>query len=199
LIALEQTIVVLLCAGLSRRYGAGNKLLALLDGKVLVMHPAELCATIPFAGKIAVVPPMETELRELLPSAGFDLVINPGPAPDKDSSVRLGLAAALKRGARGALILLGDMPHVTEVHLRRLSAKAEPDTPAISKAEGILSPPVLMSAETAERVISGDDCSVRACLGRPIAVTAPMITLVDYDFPEQFSAPPVPESGTAML
>lgn len=199
MIALERTVVVLLCAGLSRRYGVGNKLLALLDDKPLVTHAAELCATIPFAGKIAVVPPRETELHGLLSSAGFDLVINSDPASGKDCSIRLGLAAAQELGARGALILLGDMPHVTQAHLRRLSAKAQPGDAAISKADDILSPPVLMSAETAERVISRDDCSVRTCLGRPIAVAATRVTLADYDYPEQFSAPPVRGSNVVTL
>jgi molybdenum cofactor cytidylyltransferase len=189
MIPLEQTVAILLCAGLSRRYAPGNKLLALFDGKPLAMHAAELCATTAFAGRAAVVPPAEPRLHALLSDLGFRLVVNPDPASGKDSSLRLGLAVALDLGARGVLVLLGDMPHVTAAHFRALSAAAGEGLAVISTDGAILSPPTLISAETARQILADDDRPVRACLGRPIAVTAPTSMLADYDYPEQFVAP----------
>lgn len=198
MIPLEQTVAVLLCAGLSRRYGPDNKLLASLHGKPLAMHAAELCVALPFAGRIAVVPPAQPRLHALLSDLGFSLVANPDPASGKDGSLRLGLAAALDRGPRGALVLLGDMPHVTAAHLRALSAVADAGIAAISAADAILSPPTLMPAETARRVIVHGDRPVRASLGSLIAVAAPKATLADYDCPEQFTAPEAQDISTRL-
>jgi len=186
-ISLEQTVAVLLCAGLSQRYGAGNKLLASIGGKPLAMHAAELCATLSFASRIAVVPPAEPKLHALLSDVGFDLTVNPDPASGKDSSLRLGLAAALDRGAGGALVLLGDMPHVTSAHLLALSAAADEETATISAAETVQSPPTFMPAEAVRRAIAHDDRPVRACLGRLITVATNKSQLADYDYAEQFS------------
>jgi len=198
-IPLEQTVVVLLCAGLSQRYGPGNKLLALVDGKPLAMHATELCAGIPFAGRIAVVPPVETALHALLFGFGFDLVINPNPTAGKDSSLRLGLARALERGTRAALVLLGDMPHVTEAHLRALSDAADERTAAISIAEDVMSPPTLMPIEAAKRVLARTERPVRSSLGRLVCVAAPQSALLDYDCPEQFAKRSETEFGSAKV
>jgi len=188
MIPLEDSVVVLLCAGLSERFGQDNKLLAVLDGKPLVAHAAELCTRISRAGRIAVVPPREPALRTLLIELGFDLVVNPHPQAGKDSSLRLGLGRALARDPRGVLVLLGDMPHINLAHLAALSAAANDEIAAISSAGGHVSPPTLIPAEAARRVITTLDRSVREGLGRPAEVAAPPSLLADYDLPEQFGA-----------
>jgi molybdenum cofactor cytidylyltransferase len=190
MIALEDCAAVLLCAGLSQRFGPGNKLLAPLDGKPLVAHAAELCTQVPFARRIAVVPPAEQELSALLLEFGFDLVVNPRPEAGKDRSLRLGLGRALAPDVRGVLVLLGDMPHVDVAHLRALSVAADDEIAAISSAGDHLSPPTLIPAEIARRATAVLDRPVRASLGRPAEVTASPSMLADYDLPEQFDMAP---------
>ena len=190
MIRLEDSIVVLLCAGLSERFGQGNKLLAPLNGKPLVAHAAELCTRISLAGRIAVVPPNELALRALLLELGFDLVVNPHPEVGKDSSLRLGLGKALATDPCGVLVLLGDMPHVNIAHLEALCDAANDEIAAISSADGHVSPPTLIPAEAARQVTTAVDKSVRESLGRPAEVPAPPSMLTDYDFPEQFGRRP---------
>lgn len=188
MIPLEDCVAVLLCAGLSRRFGPGNKLLALLDGRPLASYPATLCVSIPLAGRIAVVPAEDAALDALLTASGFTLVVNPRPEAGKDSSLRLGLAAALACGARGALVLLGDMPHIDATHLQALSAAANDEQAAISHANGTVSPPTLFPASIAQRALDRPDRAVRDSLGNAIRVAAPDKMLADYDTAEQFAA-----------
>lgn len=187
MIPLEETVAILLCAGLSRRYGAGNKLLAPLAGEPLVAHAAGLCARVPFAGRIAIVRPNDTALAALLGPFDLDLVANPDPEAGKDSSLRLGLGAALTRRPRGVLVLLGDMPHIAATHLHALSAAADDGTAAISRAGETTSPPTLIPAELAGRALHHIDRPVRESLGRLVDVAAPSSMLVDYDRPEHFA------------
>jgi molybdenum cofactor cytidylyltransferase len=194
---LEECVVVLLCAGLSQRFGPRNKLLAPFDGKPLAAYAAELSTRVPFAGSVAVVPPDEPALRILLLEFGFDLVVNPDPGAGKDSSLRLGLARALALGARGALVLLGDMPHVTVAHLRALATAADDELAAISSAGNIMSPPTLVPAKAARAAIDPACQPVRASLGRPAQVAASASMLVDYDHPAQLGMAPGPEGNPA--
>ena len=46
--------LVVLAAGASRRFGAANKLLQLLDGKPLLCHTLELAAALPVMQRTAV-------------------------------------------------------------------------------------------------------------------------------------------------
>jgi molybdenum cofactor cytidylyltransferase len=195
MMALEDCAAVLLCAGLSQRFGPGNKLLAPLGGRPLVAYASELCRRVPFARRIAVVPPDEPALSALLLDFGFELVVNPHPEAGKDCSLRLGLGRALAPDLRGVLVLLGDMPHVDVAHLRTLSAAADDEIAAISSVGDHLSPPTLIPAEMARRVTVALDRPVRASLGRPAEVTASPSMLADYDLPEQFDV--APESGLA--
>jgi molybdenum cofactor cytidylyltransferase len=186
MIRLEHSVAVLLCAGLSRRFGPGNKLLAPLAGKPLVAHAAELCTHMPFAARLAVVPPDDPALEALLLGLGFLLVVNPRPEAGKDSSLRLGLTSALARGSRGILILLGDMPHIEPSHLRALSGAANDGQAAISRAGSTTLPPTLFPAELARQAVEQADRPVRLFLGHPAEVAAPPSMLTDYDRPEDF-------------
>ncbi|MDP9424349.1 MAG: NTP transferase domain-containing protein [Pseudomonadota bacterium] len=186
MIPLEQCAALLLCAGLSQRFGPDNKLLAPLGGRPLAAHAAALCRDLPFATRLAVVPPSEPELSALLLDHGFELLPNPTPEAGKDSSLRIGLARALDLPVRGMMVLLGDMPHVGPAHLIALAAAADDERAAISSADGIISPPTLIPADAARLAIDRTDQPVRASLGNPVPVTAPAEMLVDYDIPKQF-------------
>ena len=193
MIPLGETAALLLCAGLSRRFGPGNKLLAPLRGRPLVAHAASVAAALPFAARIAVVPPGEPELRELLEGFGFQLVVNPRPEEGKDSSLRLGLADCLGRNARGIMVMLGDMPHVEPAHIRALCIAASDGQAAISLADGIGSPPTLFPAETAREALRARERPVRELLSGAAAVAVAAESLADYDELVDFGGRSVPD------
>ena len=68
--------LVVLAAGASRRFGAANKLLQLLDGKPLLCHTLELAAALPVMQRAAVC---SVETAPLAKAAGFTVLLNPQP------------------------------------------------------------------------------------------------------------------------
>lgn len=65
--------LVVLAAGASRRFGAANKLLQLLDGKPLLCHTLELAAALPVMQRAAVC---SVETAPLAEAAGFTVLLN---------------------------------------------------------------------------------------------------------------------------
>jgi molybdenum cofactor cytidylyltransferase len=186
MLPLERTSVLLLASGLSTRFGAGDKLLAPLQGKPLVAHAANLAATLPFAARLAVVPEEDGPLARLL--GGFRLVRNPDPAAGRESSLRLGLRAALDEGPEAVLVLLADMPFVTAAHIERLHAEASEARAAISLRGPVRMPPVLIPTELAHKVLAQDRLLAREALGPAAEVVAPEASLRDFDTPADFEA-----------
>ena len=79
--------LVVLAAGASRRFGAANKLLQLLDGKPLLCHTLELAAALPVMQRAAVC---SVETAPLAEAAGFTVLLNPQPELGQSHSLRLG-------------------------------------------------------------------------------------------------------------
>lgn len=185
MIPIDQTAAVLLCAGLSERFSEGNKLLEPLDGKPLAQHAASLLRSLPFARRIAVTG--GDELAGLL--GGFEIVSNPQPKNGQDSSVRIGIEAALASRPRAVLICLADMPRVTQPHLVELASRADERTVAMSADDDQRSPPALIPATICERVLGQADQAVRRVLtaGRVVEVLAPVGSLRDFDTREDFA------------
>ena len=107
--------LVVLAAGASRRFGAANKLLQLLDGKPLLCHTLELAAALPVMQRTAVC---SVETAPLAEAAGFTVLLNPQPELGQSHSLRLGLAAC--RESDGCLFLTGDQPFLSVETLHRL-------------------------------------------------------------------------------
>lgn len=181
MIALDRCAALLLCAGLSRRFGPDNKLLEPLGGKPLVALAAALVAAAPFASRLAVVAPGDARLRDLLETSGLTLVDNPEPEAGRDHSLRLGLAAALATGAEGIMVLLGDMPHVTADHLAALSEAAVPTRVAISHDGTAAMPSTLIPAAIVGSLLANPHQPVRTLLGEPTEIRASPALLADYD------------------
>jgi len=107
---------VLLAAGLSARYRArdrdlATKLVALYRGKPLVRHVAEAALASRAAPLIVVTGHAQERVREALADLPAQFVHNRDYASGLASSLRTGLAA-VPPAARGALVLLADMPAV---------------------------------------------------------------------------------------
>jgi molybdenum cofactor cytidylyltransferase len=177
MIALADTVLVLLCAGQSRRFGAENKLLHPLHGKPLVLHSAQMLAALPFAARIATVPEGEDELAELLADAGFQTIplANEVTQPQ---SLGAGLEAALALSPTGICVALGDMPYVTAAHIEALANAASPSGPAASQGLGWIGPPWVAPAHW----VNAHRASLRPSLAQDaMPVAAPPANLKDID------------------
>lgn len=110
---------ILLAAGSSRRFGPANKLLALLDGKPLVRHAAELLTSADFEEIIVVTGPDAEEVRRALDGLPVRFVHNERYLEGMGGSVATGIRAVAS-GSAGALVALGDMPRLDPELLARL-------------------------------------------------------------------------------
>ncbi len=192
MIAIEQTVAMLLCAGLSRRFGDEDKLLAPLRGKPLVAHAAEMLVTLPFKQQMAVVPARAGPLHRLLADLGFTLVENVQPEAGQDLSVRLGLKRALELAPHGALLALGDMPNITRGHLARLATLADDDRVAISATDDWRAPPMLIPVARAEQILGRPQRKTKELIsaGAIVELRVPASELRDFDTRADFAAEP---------
>lgn len=184
---LEKTAVVLLAAGLSRRYGAVGKLVADFHGKPLGQHAAETLATLPFAGRIAVCRTGDDDLAALLVKLGFTAVRNPDTARGMASSLALGVEAAGQPDA--LMVCLADMPLVTGEHLRRLAERVTPGgiVASIAGAREPPTPPAIFSREYFPELLRLEgDKGARHLLQIAELIEAPAGTLADFDTPADF-------------
>ena len=92
---LDDIAVLVLAAGLSHRYGEGEKLLAPLAGKPLALHIAETLAAMPFHRKLAVCKEAGDELGRGLAGLGFQVLVNAEPEAGQDGVSPRELAAYL--------------------------------------------------------------------------------------------------------
>jgi molybdenum cofactor cytidylyltransferase len=184
---LENSVVVLLAAGLSRRYGAVGKLVADFRGKPLARHAAETIGALPFSRRIAVCRTGDDDLAGLLDGLGFEVVRNPDTARGQASSLALGVEAA---GEPEALVVcLADMPLIAAGHLRTLVERVTPGgiVTSVASLSGPPTPPAAFSREVLPELlrIEGDK-GARHLLQIAERVVAPEGSLADFDTPEDF-------------
>lgn len=145
---------VLLAAGLSRRYGPEDKLLARWKGPALVQHAAGSLLASGCDRLLAVV--SSGAVAAALP-AGFTLATIPRGLPMSQSwagAVRHGQ----KAGAQKLLFALGDMPNITSETLIRLIAIAEETAGgAACSHAGIAMPPACFPLATCLGILTTDD------------------------------------------
>lgn len=184
---IENSVVVLLAAGLSRRYGTVGKLVADFRGRPLALHAAETIGALPFARRIAVCRAGDDDLAGLLEEAGFSVVRNPDTARGLASSLAIGVEAAGQPEA--LLICLADMPMIDAGHLRTLLDRLTPGgiVASVDGPNGAPTPPAAFSREHLPELlrIEGDK-GARHLLQIAERVVAPATTLADFDTPEDF-------------
>ena len=133
-IARPKVHAVLLAAGRSSRMGGPNKLLADFDGKPLVRRTAERILASGVDGLIVVTGHQAARIREALAALDVSFAHNPDFADGLSGSLRSGIHALPVQTA-GAMIVLGDMPGVTEADYRALAkAFANSGGKAIARA-----------------------------------------------------------------
>lgn len=157
---LASTAVILLAAGQSTRFENGDKLLADLDGAPLLERSARLLQTVPCAARIAVTAPGQAERASILARHGWTIVENPVAKDGQSTSLRTGVEAARQTvGAASVMILLADMPGLSDAHLFEVATRhAEGYSAVMSEADGIFLPPAMFSDETFDALcgLTGD-------------------------------------------
>ncbi len=113
-----QVAAVVLAAGKGTRMG-GAKMTALLGDKPLVRYTHEAAAASNAGPLITVMGHDATKVSLALQGIDTHCVQNPDFARGMATSLKVGIAAVPESSA-GALILLGDMPHVTPAIINRL-------------------------------------------------------------------------------
>ena len=157
----------MLAAGLSRRMGEANKLLAAVGGAPMIARCVDAVLASPARPVVVVTGHEAARVRAAL--AGRELVFahNPEPSAGLSASLRTGIAA-LGEKVEGALVCLGDMPWVRPEHIEALIAAFE-----ASGARSICAPtfgrkrghPVLWPARHfAEIAMLGGDRGARSLL-----------------------------------
>lgn len=157
-----RTAFVLLAAGSSQRFEAGDKLLASYKERPVLDHISErLTKRFPAALKLAIIGDDHDERRRVLAQNGWEIVTNTNARHGQSTSLTAAIAH-LKAASNidQIVILLGDMPDVPIEHIERLLERArDADVDAImTDADGQLSPPALFKRTCFEDFdrLSGD-------------------------------------------
>jgi len=185
---------IVLAAGRATRMGS-NKLCAELDGEPIIRRVVRAAVSSSARPVIVVVGDQADRVTAALAGLDVQLVRNPDFAQGMSTSLRAGIAAA--GAARGALIVLGDMPMITAAHLDALITAvgdAGDDAILVPTCERKRGNPVLWPQhDFAEIAALTGDVGARALLERHadrvrlVPLDDPAI-LTDVDTPEALAA-----------
>jgi molybdenum cofactor cytidylyltransferase len=198
--AAPRVAAIVLAAGMSRRMGGTNKLLAPIDGAPMVARVVDAFLASK-ADPVLVVLGHEAErVRAALAGRDVRFVENPAYEEGLGASLRAGIEA-LEEDVDAALVGLGDMPRVQPAHIDRLIEAFDPAGPAtivVPVHERKRGHPVLWSSRHfAEMRKLGGDVGARGLLERHAdAVRAVPIDdaaiHLDVDTPEMLAGAAAP-------
>ncbi len=112
---------IVLCAGLSRRMGAQNKLLLPIAGEPMIRRVLANVLAAGFVEVVAVLGHEADEVRRTIAPLGVRAVYNDRFESGQVSSVRAGLGA-LEQPVNAVMVCLGDQPLITSADLRVMQA-----------------------------------------------------------------------------
>lgn len=187
---------ILLAAGRGTRFGARPKLVAPLGGLPMVRHAGLAIRRSRLRPAVAVIGGHAEAVRASLSGLDMRLIENPDHAAGLASSLRVGLAA-LPAAVEAVVVVLGDMPRVTEAHLDALAAAyagAAPRPSAVVPVfEGRRGNPVLLNRALLRddlAALEGDAGAGRLLAGRGdvLEIEGDPANLLDVDTPEALAA-----------
>ena len=184
MLTVENTLLVLLAAGKSARFGdIGSKLDQEFLGKPLGLHVAVALEDMPFKERLAVIGHQDLDYAQ----HGFSVVHNPDRDAGMATSVQIGVRRAQELGAEALLIALADMPRLTASHIYRIFDASEDEMTVVASSDGVApKPPALFGSGQFQCLLDLDgDTGARALVqgGRHV-VTTPA-ELIDVDTPEE--------------
>jgi molybdenum cofactor cytidylyltransferase len=118
-VLLMRIAALVLAAGRSRRFGSGNKLLAVLEGRTVLERTVAAVSEAGFSHIAVVTGPAHAAIREILRAYPVRLVRCPDEKDGMGYSIAAGVAS-LGPDIDGVAILPGDMPLMTAATLRSL-------------------------------------------------------------------------------
>ncbi|MCC2977466.1 nucleotidyltransferase family protein [Sphingomonas sp. PL-96] len=182
----EDTALVLLAAGRSRRFGETDKLAERFLDQPLAYHVVTALEAVPFQTRIAVVSQTALDFA----ARGYTVIENAAPEEGQAGSLRLGVAAAQARGASAVLVALADMPRVTATQIYRLFDLAEGPDAVMASSNGVHpTPPALFGANRLPELLRcAGDSGARALVQAGRHVVTQADELIDIDTPEDLAA-----------
>ena len=135
---------LLLAAGSSRRMGAPNKLVATIDGVPLVRIAGEAALSSNAVSLTVVTGHAPGEIEIALDGLEFTAVHNPDFAGGLSTSLRAGIAS-LPTDVDGVVVLLADMPNITQSIIDRLIGQFRPDRIVLPTFGGQRGNPIVWS------------------------------------------------------
>ena len=184
---------VVLAAGASRRMGPGrNKMLLELEGEPLVRRAVRRALTAGLSPVVVVLGHEADRARAVLADLPVEIALNPNFTGPTSTSLHAGLDR-LGRDVDAAVVLLGDMVHVSEAALAELVSRARTsDAPlVVSRYGDVTAPPLLfrrlLFGEL--RAWTGEGCGkavVQAHQHEALYVDRGPEMLEDVDTPEDF-------------
>lgn len=181
MIKAEDTVLILLAAGKSARFGGKDKLAETYLGQPLAFHVVTALEAVPFAERVAVV--RDTDLD--FGARAYEVIRDDGDN-GLASSLRLGVEAARKDDPQAVLIAFADMPRVTGSHIHRMLDYGEGEAAILASSDGCQPrPPALFGRAHFDTLVGLDgDNDVREMIRRAHHVIAVTNELIDIDTPE---------------
>jgi len=184
---------IVLAAGASRRMGR-NKMLLELEGESLVRRAARRALAAGLSPVVVVLGHEADRVRAALADLGVLIAFNPDFAGPTSGSLHAALDL-LGEDVGAAVVLLGDMVHVSEAALAELMRRARSsDAPlVVSRYGDVTAPPLLFRRALFGELLAwtGEGCGkavVQAHKREALYVDRPAGVLVDVDTPEDFQA-----------
>jgi len=186
---------IILAAGASRRMRTGrSKMLLDVGGAPLVLRAASCVHRAGLSPVIVVLGKDAAEVRRSLEGIPCEFVENPGFDGPLSDSVHLGINS-VPADASAAIIVLGDMVHLTEEMLRTMTNIAR-ETMAplvVSRYGNVTAPPILFSRPLFGELLEakGEGCGksvVERHTSEAAFVDWPATSLADIDTPEDYAS-----------
>ena len=156
---LNEPDLIVLASGLGERFLGGDKLMAELAGQPVLAHTLTNAKAAPARRRYALIGQNQPERAALAQKMGFEILTNSAPEQGQGSAISTAIKAARSYDAKSVLIMLGDMPFVSSLHLMKLvSVQVGKTTAVMSETDGNLLPPALFSSQHFDRLeqLSGD-------------------------------------------
>lgn len=184
MLAVEDTLLVLLAAGRSQRFGdIGSKLDQDFLGRPLGLHVAVALEDMPFKQRLAIVGNLDLDYSQ----HDFTVVHNPDRDLGMATSVQVGVRRAQELGAGAILVALADMPRLTAAHIYRMFDASDGDMTVVASSDGVApKPPALFGSGQFQCLLdlAGDTGARDLVQGGRHVITTPA-ELIDVDTPEE--------------
>jgi molybdenum cofactor cytidylyltransferase len=184
---------IVLAAGASRRMGR-NKMLIRLEGEAMARRTVRRAIGADLQPVVVVIGHEPEQVRAELAGLACDFVTNPDYTGPTSTSLHRGLKA-LPASIAAAIVVLADMPFITEDMLRTLAstARAAPAPLVVSRYGGVFAPPLLFRRELFPELLAwhGEGCGKQVVLrhqDEAVVLDWPVSALRDLDTPEDLAA-----------